>query len=475
MKIGVIMGGVSSEAEVSLNTGREMLKYLDRSKYEAVPVVIKEREDLVAGVKDLDFALLALHGAYGEDGTVQGTLETLGIPYSGSGVLASSLCMNKHLSKTILRASGVPTPDWVCWDSVDEYDAEAVERLGYPVMVKPNSGGSSIGMTKVYSGGELRNAVEKAFAEDASVLIERFTAGEEITCSILGGDLLPFLSIKPLTEGWFDYGAKYERGGADERIIELDGDIRHRVETAAMTCYKALKCSVYARIDMLILEGVPYVLEVNTLPGMTETSLLPQSARAAGYSFSGLLDRIIAESLKERGRAGQPDKLQGRTEGQEPELPNAERAGEAQMHASAESGGRERNTCEAGEEQMHASAKSAGRKRNTCEAGEEQTHASAESGGKKRNTCEAGEEQMHANAESGGRERNTCEAGEEQMDANAESGERKRNTCEAGEAQMHAHSTDWRQASVRAAGTAVIPAAAELGPDDRERQVNVHV
>ncbi len=344
MKIGVIMGGVSSEAEVSLHTGQEMLKHLDRSKYEAVPVVIKERQDLAAGVQGLDFALLALHGAYGEDGTVQGTLETLGVPYSGSGVLASSLCMNKHLSKTILRAGGVPTPDWICWDSMDEYHPEAVRHLGYPVMVKPNSGGSSIGMTKVYADGELRSAVEKAFAEDASVLIERFTAGEEITCSIVGGELLPVIAITPVTEGWFDYGAKYERGGADERIVQLEGELRHKVETAAMACYKLLKCSVYARIDMLIQDGVPYVLEVNTLPGMTETSLLPQSALAAGYTFSGLLDRIIAESLKERGGLEGTGNLEARTGGLmsagnaalEAEAGGLKGAGDAALEAEAD-------------------------------------------------------------------------------------------------------------------------------------------
>lgn len=301
MKIGVIMGGVSSEYEVSLNTGREMLKHLDRSKYEAIPVVITEREELIEQVKGLDFALLALHGAYGEDGTVQGTLETLGIPYSGSGVLSSSLCMDKHLSKTILRSKGVPTPDWVYWDHVEDVAPEAVEQLGYPVMVKPNSGGSSIGMTKVNNVQDLRDAVEKAFAADGAILIEGFTAGQEITCSILDGTVLPVIGINALGADWFDYSSKYEQGGADEQVIQLPAEILKRVQEAALTSYRALKCSVYARVDMLLKDGIPYVLEVNTLPGMTETSLLPQSAHAAGFTFSGLLDEIIAVSLRERG------------------------------------------------------------------------------------------------------------------------------------------------------------------------------
>ncbi|WP_025706549.1 D-alanine--D-alanine ligase [Paenibacillus graminis] len=299
-KVGVIMGGVSSEYEVSLNTGREMLKHLDRSKYEGVPVVIHSREELVDAVKGLDFALLALHGAYGEDGTVQGTLETLGIPYSGSGVLASSLCMDKHLSKTIIRSKGVHTPDWLCLDRLEDLSPEAVEALGYPVMVKPNSGGSSIGMTKVNSSAELRSAVEKAFAVDRSVLIEEYTEGQEITCPILGGALLPVIGIRSLGADWFDYSAKYELGGAEERVIQLPAELEERVHAAALACYQALKCTVYARVDMLVKNGIPYVLEVNTLPGMTETSLLPRSALAAGYTFSGLLNEIISGSLAER-------------------------------------------------------------------------------------------------------------------------------------------------------------------------------
>ncbi|ETT65254.1 D-alanine--D-alanine ligase [Paenibacillus sp. FSL R7-277] len=297
------MGGVSSEYEVSLKTGREMLKALDPAKYTAVPVHITSRKELLEGAAGLDFALLALHGAYGEDGTVQGALETLGIPYSGSGVLASSLCMDKGLAKTVIRSKSIPTPDWLCWDSMDEYAPEAVQRLGYPVMVKPNSGGSSIGMTKVRGPEELRAAVEKAFAsaDGGSVLIEHYIPGQEITCSILGGEMLPVIGIQSLGADWFDYEAKYEQGGAEERIIRLPDALQEQVWTAALTSYRALKCAVYARVDMLLKDGIPYVLEVNTLPGMTATSLLPQSAEAAGMNFSSLLDEIITRSLRERG------------------------------------------------------------------------------------------------------------------------------------------------------------------------------
>lgn len=310
IKVGVIMGGVSSEYEVSMNTGKEMLKALDPAKYTGIPVAITSRGELLEAVQGLDFALLALHGTYGEDGTVQGTLETLGIPYSGSGVLSSSLCMDKGLAKTIIRSHSIHTPDWLCWDNIGEYAPEAVQQLGYPVMVKPNSGGSSIGMSKVNSEEELRGAVEKAFAADRSVLVERYTTGQEITCSILGGAMLPVIGIQSLGADWFDYSAKYEQGGAEERVIRLPAEVEERVRAAAMASYRALKCAVYARVDMLLLAGIPYVLEVNTLPGMTGTSLLPRSALAAGISFSGLLDEIISGSLQERGGMGQGAQVQ---------------------------------------------------------------------------------------------------------------------------------------------------------------------
>ncbi|GGF82341.1 D-alanine--D-alanine ligase [Paenibacillus albidus] len=304
MKIGVIMGGISLEAEVSLRTGREMLNHLDSRKYEVTPIVISNREDWIEQVKGLDLALLALHGTYGEDGTVQGTLETLGIPYTGSGVLSSSLCMNKDMSKKILRSDGVLTPEWLCWDSMDDYSPEAVQRLGYPVMVKPNSGGSSIGMAKVNDPADLRAAVLQAFASDpdGAVLIERFTTGQEITCSLLEGELLPIIGIAAAGAEWFDYTAKYEEGGAIEQVIVLPPEVEARVRVAALASWKALKCSVYARVDMLLQDGVPVVLEVNTLPGMTKTSLLPRSAQAAGLTFGGLLDRIIESSLSLRGQ-----------------------------------------------------------------------------------------------------------------------------------------------------------------------------
>ncbi|ALA41962.1 D-alanine--D-alanine ligase [Paenibacillus peoriae] len=302
MKIGVIMGGISSEREISLQTGQEMINHLDRSRYEVVPMVIEQRVDLIMQVQQarIDIALLALHGQYGEDGTVQGALETLGIPYTGSGILASSLCMNKQLSKTLLKAAGVNTPEGLCWQGMNDYDPQVVERLGYPVIVKPNTGGSSIGIQLVQNEKELLPAVQEACSLDQAILIEPYYKGTEITCSIVDGEVLPIISISSARSKWFDYKAKYEVGGAEEKVVELPPVIEQRVREAALASYRLLQCKVYARVDMILCQDRPYVLEVNTLPGMTANSLLPKSAAAAGITFTQLLDHIIASSLHER-------------------------------------------------------------------------------------------------------------------------------------------------------------------------------
>lgn len=302
MKIGVIMGGVSSEREVSLQTGQEMIRHLDRSRYDVVPLVIGQRSDLITQVQQtgIDMALLALHGQYGEDGTVQGALDTLGIPYTGSGILASSLCMNKQLSKQLLKTAGVLTPSGLCWQGMNDYDPQAVEQLGYPVIVKPNTGGSSIGIQLVRNERELLPAVQEAESLGETILIEPYIQGSELTCSILDGEVLPIIGIQSAHSEWFDYRAKYEVGGAEEKVIQLPPEIEQRVREAALTSYRQLQCKVYARVDMILRQDMPYVLEVNTLPGMTANSLLPKSAAAAGITFSQLLDRIITSSLHER-------------------------------------------------------------------------------------------------------------------------------------------------------------------------------
>ncbi|MED1470143.1 D-alanine--D-alanine ligase [Bacillus salipaludis] len=303
MRVGVIMGGVSSEKQVSLMTGEEMMVQLDKNKYEIVPIQLDHKEDLVEKAKNLDIALLALHGKYGEDGTIQGTLETLGVPYTGSNVLSSSLCMDKNISKKIIRYEGVQTPDWIHLTNMEELNMDELEKMGYPLVVKPNSGGSSVGVKIVYDQDSVSSAIAEVFKWDAEVVIEKCIKGEEITCSILDGQLLPVISIRHKGE-FFDYTSKYDDAATIEEVVELSPETKTRVAIAAMTCYKALKCSVYARIDMMIQNGIPYVLELNSLPGMTKNSLLPKSAQAAGIPYHKLLDIIIENSLKVRAMEG---------------------------------------------------------------------------------------------------------------------------------------------------------------------------
>ena len=298
MKVGVIMGGISSEREISLKSGKSIIENIDKNKYEVIPVVIDEKVDIINKVKDLDFALLALHGKFGEDGTVQSVLQTLDIPYSGCGPLTSALCMDKDLTKTVLEANGIRTARWLNVKSVEEIDYEAIENIGYPVFIKPTNGGSSVATFKIYDKEKVQEAVEEGLKWYTEVMIEEFIDGNEITCPVFDNKLFPVIAIKPKSD-FFDYTQKYSENGADEVLVELEEDLYKEVKEMALKTYKALKCEVYSRIDMIVnKEGTPYILEVNTLPGMTAASLFPKSAKGEGYSFSEFLDLIIETSLK---------------------------------------------------------------------------------------------------------------------------------------------------------------------------------
>lgn len=300
MKVGVIMGGISSEREISLKSGNSVVENIDKNKYEVIPIVIDKKEDIINKVKGIDFALLALHGQFGEDGTVQAVLQTLGIPYSGCGPLSSAACMDKDMTKSLLQAEGIRTAPWINLRSWDEINYEDIKKLGYPVVVKPTHGGSSVATFIIKEEKEIENAVKEAFKWDNEVMIEKFIKGDEITCPVMGREMFPVVAIKPHAE-FFDYTAKYADGGSDEFVIELEKSLHKEVERMALDTYRELKCSVYARIDMIITEGgIPYILEVNTLPGMTKASLFPKSAAGRGIDFSGLIDLIIENSIKEK-------------------------------------------------------------------------------------------------------------------------------------------------------------------------------
>lgn len=340
LRVAVFMGGLSSERAISLSTGRMILETLDRSKYEVVPVdaaritgsarpalkgsdtqvaAVSEAEKALAKVGPLlsvseisstkrnrpDVAFIALHGRFGEDGTIQGLLELLGISYTGSGVLASALAMDKIMTKRILRAEGVLVPQSIDVNvrrdmSDRDLTAEAA-ALGYPLIVKPNRQGSTIGMTKVEGPEGLLAAVHDAFQYDSKVLIEKFLRGVEITVGVLGNDepvTLPIIEIVP-AKGFYDYEAKYTPGATEEicpaRIPEPSANEARKL---ALASHKALGCRGMSRVDMIVADDGVYVLEINTIPGMTPTSLLPTAAKAAGMEFSQLLDRLIELALE---------------------------------------------------------------------------------------------------------------------------------------------------------------------------------
>jgi D-alanine-D-alanine ligase len=222
------MGGTSSEREISLSTGKEMVTYLDKNKYDICPIIVDEKEEIIDKVRGIDFALLALHGKFGEDGTVQGVLETLGIPYSGCSLLSSSLCMDKDITKKILKASGINTADWILVKNIEELNCKQIEIIGYPVVVKPNSGGSSVATFVTNNFQEVKNAVEEGVKYDKEIMVEKYIKGDEITCCVLNGKLLPILAIRPKSS-FFDYESKYLDGGADEFVIELDKNLYDRL------------------------------------------------------------------------------------------------------------------------------------------------------------------------------------------------------------------------------------------------------
>ena len=298
MKVGVIMGGISSEREISLKSGKSIVDSINKNKYEVVSIVIDEKEDIINTVKGIDFALLALHGQFGEDGTVQSVLQTLEIPYSGCGPLSSSMCMDKDISKCILKAANIRTAPWINLRRNDKINYEKIEGMGYPVVVKPTHGGSSVATFIIKEEKDIKNAVTEAFKWDSEVIIEKFIKGDEITCPVFGDKMLPVVAIKPKAE-FFDFTAKYADGGSDEFVTELPKELHEEVEEMALATYKALKCEVYSRVDMIVTEDkVPYILEVNTLPGMTPNSLIPKSAAGINISFPELIDMIIDESIK---------------------------------------------------------------------------------------------------------------------------------------------------------------------------------
>jgi D-alanine-D-alanine ligase len=301
-KVVVMMGGRSAERAVSLKSGSMILNALRKKGVDAHAFDPKER-GLAALISERpDRAFIALHGRYGEDGTLQGALELLGIPYTGSGVLASALAMDKWHAKLVWQACGIPTPRSELLTRQTDLQAAAT-RLGLPLMVKPANEGSSIGMTKVKSAHDLPEAYALAANYDRIVIAETFVDGVELTVGVLGDTPLPPIKLETPRE-FYDYAAKYD--AKDTRYIipcGLPPDAERIVQEEALFAFKALGCSGWGRVDLMLdLSGKPYFLEVNTSPGMTEHSLVPMAARHAGLSFEDLCLRILElAQLKEQG------------------------------------------------------------------------------------------------------------------------------------------------------------------------------
>lgn len=342
LNLVVLMGGKSAEYEVSLSSGREVLKHLDPQKYHLFPVVISRdglrwqlvnkqefldsptggERDQESGIKNqrsgslrswrqnfltdrgvgrVDLVFISLHGPYGEDGTIQGMLETLGLPYTGSGVLASALGMNKVASRRLWRAAGLLVPRFVVVKEKNEL-LKVLKKFSYPLVIKPIAQGSSLGVSLVRQKDQIDLAFKKAAAFGGEVLGEEYIPGKEITCGILGNEnpfALPLVEICPKHE-FFDYQCKYDPAFCEEIVpAQIPKKISKKMQKIACRAYKILGCRGFGRLDLIFgNDGKIYLLELNSIPGLTANSLLPKAARAAGLSFSQLLDKIIELALE---------------------------------------------------------------------------------------------------------------------------------------------------------------------------------
>lgn len=293
IKIGVLFGGRSSEREISLRSGKAVFDALIRLGYNAV--AIDAGQGLIDKLKKqkIEAAFIVLHGRWGEDGTVQGLLELMGIPYTGPGVMGSSAAMDKAIMKFILEASHIPTPKYVI--------AGAGDRITFkpPFVVKPANEGSTIGISLVQKKKDIPAAMELALTYDRKVVVEEFVAGQEITVAVINGRALPVIEVRPLS-GFYDFEAKYTKGMTEYIVpARISRTIAKKAQAIALDVSRRFDLTGCVRIDMLIKEEVPYVIDINTSPGMTETSLVPKAWAYEGKTFDELIDEILSgASLK---------------------------------------------------------------------------------------------------------------------------------------------------------------------------------
>ncbi len=309
-RVAVLKGGRSLERQVSLASGARVEDSLERLGHEVVPIDVGM--DLVSRLHEArpDVAFVALHGRGGEDGTVQELLEMLGIPYTGSGVHACVRCSDKVLAKHALRDGGLPTPDWVVLGEIALHELGAGEALsgieallGFPLVVKPVSQGSSLGVKFARSAAELPTALVAALSYGPRVLLERYVEGRELAVSLLAGAggepvlALPIVEAVPQGPEFYDFAARYEIGRTEFVCpAVLEPDVAERVQEIALAAWELLSCRGFARVDMILGSDGPIVLEINPIPGLTETSLLPQAADAAGIGFDEVVERVLASA-----------------------------------------------------------------------------------------------------------------------------------------------------------------------------------
>ena len=308
-RVALVMGGRSKEREVSLASGTEVLAHINRDRFEVV--VYDPAEDLVRLAEDaakIDVAFLALHGPFGEDGTMQGFCEMIGLPYTGSGVLSSAMAMDKEIAKRIYREAGLPVaPDLVVTrhstPRLIETATMALHSLGSPVVVKPLRQGSSVGLSILEDAEVLAEALGEVFEMDGAALLEKYLPGQELTCGVVGLErltALPPIEIIP-AEGhhFFDYSAKYEPGQAHEICpAQVAPELYAEVQRLSLSAHRALGCRAMSRTDLIFSKGQTYILETNTLPGLTSGSLLPQMAKAHGMSFGSLISFLVDMALR---------------------------------------------------------------------------------------------------------------------------------------------------------------------------------
>jgi D-alanine-D-alanine ligase len=308
VKVAVLKGGRSLERGVSLRSGARVEDALERLGHEAISIDVDAQlvERLLAEAPDAAF--VALHGPGGEDGTVQELLEILDIPYTGPGVAACGRCMDKIAAKNELREAGIATPDWFAFNATAFRElgaADALEqiedRLGFPLVVKPASGGSALGVKLVADRAAMPEALLAAFSYDDRVLLERYVSGRELAVSVLGSEALPVVEAIPREGDLYDFEARYEIGRTEFVCpAELETETERAVTEAALRSFEALGCSGFARVDLMLGDAGPEVLEVNAVPGLTDTSLLPQAAEAAGLGFDELVERVLSLALERR-------------------------------------------------------------------------------------------------------------------------------------------------------------------------------